>query len=93
MAIIFCSLINSFEFLTFSTCTQGLHNYVVVVCCRADMGVVKTNVDVLVKEGLGPRADSDLLLARDTCLALLKLCTPKTVSNLWPGFQYKYKGH
>lgn len=50
--------------------------------CSADMAVVKTNIDVLVREGLGPRADTDLLLARDTCLALLKLCTPKTVSKL-----------
>ena len=48
--------------------------------CRADMGVVKSNIDVLVKEGLGPRADTDFLLARDTCLALLKLGVPKTVS-------------
>ena len=47
---------------------------------RADMAVVKTNIDVLVMEGLGPRADTDLLLARDTCLALLKLGTPKAVS-------------
>lgn len=46
----------------------------------ADMGVVKSNIDVLVMEGLGPRADTDLLLARDTCLALLKLGTPKAVS-------------
>ena len=45
------------------------------------MAVVKTNIDVLVSEGLGPRADTDLLLARDTCLALLKLSTPKTVSK------------
>jgi len=44
------------------------------------MAVVKTNIDVLVMEGLGPRADTDLLLARDTCLALLKLGTPKAVS-------------
>ncbi|KAL4220856.1 meiotic chromosome condensation [Mactra antiquata] len=47
----------------------------------ADMGIVKSNVDVLVMEGLGPRADTDLLLARDTCLALLKLSTPKTMKG------------
>ena len=48
--------------------------------CSADMSVVKANIDVLVMEGLGPRADTDFLLARDTCLALLKLGVPKTVS-------------
>ncbi|XP_052761140.1 condensin complex subunit 1-like isoform X1 [Mya arenaria] len=47
----------------------------------ADIAVVKTNISVLVKEGLGPRADTDLLLARDSCLALLKLCTPKTMKG------------
>ena len=46
------------------------------------MSVVKANIDVLVMEGLGPRADTDFLLARDTCLALLKLGVPKTVSTL-----------
>ena len=45
------------------------------------MNVVKSNIDVLVKEGLGPRADTDFLLARDTCLALLKLGVAKTVSS------------
>ena len=47
------------------------------------MNVVKANIDVLVKEGLGPRADTDFLLARDTCLALLKLGVAKTVSCLF----------
>ncbi|XP_048728818.2 condensin complex subunit 1-like isoform X3 [Ostrea edulis] len=47
----------------------------------ADMGVVKSNIDVLVKEGLGERADSDLVLARDTCLALLKIGPPKKVQG------------
>ena len=46
------------------------------------MSVVKANIGVLVMEGLGPRADTDFLLARDTCLALLKLGVPKTVSTL-----------
>lgn len=45
------------------------------------MGVVKSNIDVLVKEGLGERADSDLVLARDTCLALLKIGPPKKVQG------------
>lgn len=53
----------------------------IAMAAGADMGIVKTNIDVLVKEGLGPRADTDLLLARDTCLALLKLSRPKTVKG------------
>lgn len=48
---------------------------------RADMGVVKSNIDVLVKEGLGERAENDFILARDTCLALLKLGPPKKVQG------------
>ncbi|KAJ7379614.1 meiotic chromosome condensation [Desmophyllum pertusum] len=39
----------------------------------AEMDVVRTNIDVLVSTGLGPRAEDDFLLARDTCVALLKL--------------------
>lgn len=56
-------------------------------CClhyvdsRANMGVVKSNIDVLVKEGLGERAENDFILARDTCLALLKLGPPKKVQG------------
>lgn len=46
---------------------------------RAEMNIVKINIDVLVKEGLGERAESDFLLARDTCLALMKLGTGKKV--------------
>ncbi|XP_060583069.1 condensin complex subunit 1-like isoform X2 [Ruditapes philippinarum] len=53
----------------------------IAMAAGADMAVVKTNIDVLVREGLGPRADTDLLLARDTCLALLKLSTPKTMKG------------
>lgn len=45
------------------------------------MGVVKSNIDVLVKEGLGERAENDFILARDTCLALLKLGPPKKVQG------------
>ncbi|RMX45777.1 hypothetical protein pdam_00004164 [Pocillopora damicornis] len=39
----------------------------------AEMDIVRTNIDVLVATGLGPRAEEDFLLARDTCVALLKL--------------------
>lgn len=52
---------------------------------RANMGVVKSNIDVLVKEGLGERAENDFILARDTCLALLKLGPPQKGSGTTPG--------
>lgn len=41
----------------------------------AELGTVQSNIGTLIKEGLGPRADVDYLLARDTCLALAKLST------------------
>lgn len=37
------------------------------------MDIVRSNIDVLVSFGLGPRTEEDFLLARDTCVALLKL--------------------
>ena len=46
---------------------------------RAEVEIVKSNVDVLVKEGLGPRAENDLLLAKETCCALVKLAGTKKV--------------
>ncbi len=49
------------------------------VFCRADVAIVRSNIDVLVKEGLGPRADDDFLLARDVCLVLNKLTGSKKV--------------
>ena len=52
-----------------------------VIIFSADMGVVKSNVDVLVKEGLGERAETDFILARDTCVALLKLGVKRKVMN------------
>ncbi|KAL4230254.1 meiotic chromosome condensation [Mactra antiquata] len=60
----------------------NIRDAVVTAYKLTDMGIVKSNVDVLVMEGLGPRADTDLLLARDTCLALLKLSTTKTIMAL-----------
>ncbi|KAI8500241.1 meiotic chromosome condensation [Branchiostoma belcheri] len=39
----------------------------------AEPDIVRSNVDVLVQEGLGQRGQHDLLLAKDTCTALLKL--------------------
>jgi len=42
---------------------------------RAEVETVRSNLNTLIKEGLGPRAEKDFLLARDTCIALLKLAT------------------
>ncbi|XP_066297362.1 condensin complex subunit 1-like [Branchiostoma lanceolatum] len=39
----------------------------------AEADIVRSNVDVLVQEGLGQRGQEDMQLARDTCTALLKL--------------------
>ena len=46
------------------------------------MDIVRTNIDVLVSTGLGPRAEEDFLLARDTCVALLKLGQTHKVCEL-----------
>ena len=43
------------------------------------MDLVRSNIDVLVETGMGPRAEGDFLLARETCLALLKLVKTKKV--------------
>lgn len=47
---------------------------------RAEPNIIKSNVEVLIQEGLGPRADSDYLLAVGTCQALLKLTVSTKVS-------------
>ena len=44
---------------------------------------MKSNIDVLVKEGLGSRGEEDFLLTRDTCLALHKLGGTKKVCILF----------
>nr|KAG5706434.1 hypothetical protein BaRGS_032827 [Batillaria attramentaria] len=44
----------------------------------AETDIVRSNLEVLVDEGLGPRADTDWLLAQAACQALLKLATKKT---------------
>lgn len=46
---------------------------------RAEMEMVKSNIEVLIKEGLGPRAEEDFLLAQNACLALVKLGSAKKV--------------
>ncbi|XP_071110071.1 condensin complex subunit 1-like [Haliotis cracherodii] len=43
----------------------------------AEMEMVKSNIEVLIKEGLGPRAEEDFLLAQNACLALVKLGSAK----------------
>ena len=46
---------------------------------RAKVQLVKQNIDVLVREGLGGRGESDLLLVREVCVALIKLTGGKKV--------------
>lgn len=43
----------------------------------ANAKIVHSNVEILVKEGLGDRAVHDFVLARETCVALLKLGADK----------------
>ncbi|KAL5015272.1 hypothetical protein ScPMuIL_009542 [Solemya velum] len=47
----------------------------------AETEIVKSNIEVLVKEGLGPRAEADFVLARNTCTALLKLAASKKMKG------------
>ena len=50
---------------------------------RAKVQLVKQNIDVLVREGLGGRGESDLLLVREVCVALIKLTGGKKVRSLY----------
>ena len=43
------------------------------------MQIIKQNIDVLVREGLGERGEQDLLLVREVCVALNKLTSGKKV--------------
>ena len=45
------------------------------------MEIVRSNIDVLVKEGLGPRGETDFLLTKDVCSALLKLGGSKVMGT------------
>ncbi|KZC05191.1 Condensin complex subunit 1 [Dufourea novaeangliae] len=45
----------------------------ITMAAQAQSGIISGNLDVLVKVGLGSRAKTDLLLARDTCRALLMM--------------------
>ena len=55
----------------------------ILVDFRADSDIVKSNVEVLVKEGLGERAEGDFILAKDTCHVLLKMAKIKVGSCLY----------
>ncbi|XP_034178146.2 condensin complex subunit 1-like isoform X3 [Osmia lignaria lignaria] len=45
----------------------------ITMIAQAESNIITGNLEVLIKVGLGPRAKTDLLLARDTCRALLKI--------------------
>ncbi|XP_076630904.1 CAP-D2 condensin subunit [Colletes latitarsis] len=45
----------------------------ITMIAQAESNIITTNLNILIKVGLGPRAKTDLLLARDTCRALLKI--------------------
>ncbi|KYN50528.1 PREDICTED: condensin complex subunit 1 [Trachymyrmex cornetzi] len=46
---------------------------IITMIAQAKSNIASDNLDVLMKIGLGPRANDDLLLARDTCRMLLKI--------------------
>ena len=45
----------------------------ITMAAQAEVGIVIGNLDILIKVGFGPRSKTDLLLARDTCRALLEI--------------------
>ncbi|XP_055958438.1 condensin complex subunit 1 isoform X2 [Patella vulgata] len=52
--------------------------------------IIKSNIDVLVSEGLGKRAETDLLLAQITCRTLLKLAASKKTKGEVAAEPYKF---
>ena len=46
------------------------------------METVQSNIGTLISEGLGPRAEDDFLLARDTCTSFLKLAAKVHIHSL-----------
>eukprot|EP00106_Octopus_bimaculoides_P013134 XP_014780576.1 PREDICTED: condensin complex subunit 1-like [Octopus bimaculoides] len=44
-----------------------------MMAAGGDSKIIKSNIAVLVSEGLGPRAEKDFRIAKDTCLALMKI--------------------
>ena len=54
---------------------------------------MRSNIDVLLSTGLGPRAQDDFLLARVTCVALLKLAkTHKVTCKTFAFFDIPFDG-
>lgn len=49
---------------------------------------MRSNIDVLVSTGLGTRAQDDFLLARVTCVALLKLAKTHKVTQCCKPFDF-----
>lgn len=45
----------------------------ITMIAQVQSSIITGNLEVLVKVGLGPRAKTDLLLARDTCRALMTI--------------------
>ncbi len=52
---------------------QDIHFSLFCLYFRANVNIVRKNIDVLVKEGLGPRAEEDFQLARETISVMIKL--------------------
>ncbi|XP_029651590.1 condensin complex subunit 1-like [Octopus sinensis] len=48
-----------------------------MMAAGGDSKIIKSNIAVLVSEGLGPRAEKDFRIAKDTCLALMKIGSAK----------------
>ncbi|KAH9513584.1 Condensin complex subunit 1 [Bulinus truncatus] len=47
--------------------------HLIAMCAQAEPEIAKSNIELLVQEGLGPRGETDYLLAQGTCQVLLKL--------------------
>ncbi|BFZ23473.1 hypothetical protein BsWGS_26512 [Bradybaena similaris] len=45
----------------------------IAMCAQAEPDIIKSNIEVLIQEGLGPRGEDDCLLVQGTLQALLKL--------------------
>ncbi|XP_070560344.1 condensin complex subunit 1-like [Ptychodera flava] len=51
------------------------------MAAKGDVNIARSNIDVLVNTGLGERAGNDFMLARDTCVALMKLTCRKKIKG------------
>lgn len=63
----------------------------ITMIAQAQSSIIIVNLEVLIKIGLGPRAKSDLLLARDSCRALLTIKHAKDDIEKPPIRYAKYK--